>query len=274
MTKAATTFISLLLTIALIILPPPTQANNIDEGDYSINYWTDYAIYPIGCITYNNLPQIVYSMYAKSYNHCSDSPIGTYVTTVENYVGGYLDQMMANAYDEGVDYSYPDMASYVNCTYEELNGVGYYLQVGCGGGDASSSSSTGSRSGLSVNVYDDATCTNPVSIDTSSYGLPNDMTLNYKKCTPCVIWMDKNDDEIDDGYYENKQKNAPLCNAAWDYKEVCDGKCQAKARESKVREGWNKADKVLLTVLSLFGESSQTSCIFITRNKIRSSIHS
>jgi len=168
-------------------------------------------------------------------------------------VGGYLDQMMANAYDEGVDYSYPDMASYVNCTYEELNGVGYYLQVGCGGGDASSSSSTGSRSGLSVNVYDDATCTNPVSIDTSSYGLPNDMTLNYKKCTPCVIWMDKNDDEIDDGYYENKQKNAPLCNAAWDYKEVCDGKCQAKARESKVREGWNKADKVLLTVLSLFG---------------------
>ena len=86
--------------------------------------------------------------------------------------------------------------------------------------------------------------------------------------------MDKNDDEIDDGYYENKQKNAPLCNAAWDYKEVCDGKCQAKARESKVREGWNKADKVLLTVLSLFGESSRTSCIFITRNKIRSSIHS
>lgn len=255
MIKATVTFVSLLLTIALITLPPSIQANNIDEGDYSINYWTDYAIYPIGCITYNNLQQIMYSMYAKSYNHCSDTPIGTYVTTVENYVGGYLDQMTANAYDEGVDYYYPDMASYANCTYEELNGVGYYLQVGCSGGDASSSSST-SSSGLSVNVYDDATCTNPVSIDSSTYGLPNDMTLNYKKCTPCVLWMDKNDDEIDDGYYENKQKNAPLCNAAWNYKEVCDGKCQAKARESKAREGWNKADKVLLTVLSLFGESS------------------
>ena len=240
MTRSAvtTTLLSLLLTT--------TQAGNVDNGDYSINYWTNYAIYPHGCINYNSQDQIMYSIYEKSYNHCSDAPLGTYVTSVENYVNGYLGQMEANALDEGVDYTYPDMADYVNCTYGEVNGVGYYLQVGC-------DSST--PIGLKLNAYEDTSCSSLVKLDSSSSSsLANDLSLNYKKCTPCVIWMDKNDDEIDDGYYENKQQNAPLCNAAWNYKASCDGKCQSLAREQKVREGWNKADKVLLTVLSLFGE--------------------
>ena len=221
----------------------PVRAGNVDQGDYAINYWTDYAIYPLRCVNYNGQDQIMYSMYAKSYNHCSDSPVGTYVTSVDNFVNGYLDQMAANAQDEGSDYQYPSMADYLNCTSGEVNGRGYYLQVGC---DASN------PTGLSINAYSDDSCTSRASVDTSL--LSNDLSLNYKKCMPCVIWMDKNDDEIDDQYYENKQKNAPLCNAAWNYKQACDGKCQAMAREQKVREGWNKADKVLLTVLSVFGE--------------------
>ena len=171
--------------------------------------------------------------------------MGTYVTSVDTYINGYLDQMEANAQDGGVDYYAPAMADYVNCTYGEVNGVGYYLQVGC---------NAQNPLGLSLNVYDDEYCTNPVSSVDASSSIANDLSLNYKKCTPCVMWMDKNDDETDDGYYEKKQKNAPLCNAAWSYKSVCNGKCQAMAREQKVREGWNKADKVLLTVLSLFGE--------------------
>ncbi|KAL3765975.1 hypothetical protein ACHAWO_002967 [Cyclotella atomus] len=241
MTRIATAILSALLTTAI---PTTVQAGNVDNGDYAINYWTNYAIYPLRCVNYNSQDQIMFSMYEKSYNHCSDSPMGTYVTSVENYINGYIQQMEANAMDGGSEYTYPDMADYVNCTYGEINGAGYYMQVGC---------NPNSPVGLSVNVYSDEACSSPVSssIDTSS--VPNDLSLNYKKCTPCVIWMDKNDDEIDDGYYENKQQNAPLCNAAWNYKAICDGKCQAMAREQKVREGWNKADKVLLTVLSLFG---------------------
>jgi hypothetical protein len=229
--------------LSLLLLAQPTHAANVDAGDYVINYWTNYAIYPIKCVNYQNAHQIMYSIYEKSYNHCADTPMGTYVTEVQNFVNGYLEQMEANAADSGEEYTYPDAADYVNCTYAQVNNKGYYLQLGC---------NAKSPSGMAVNVFNDASCTSPVSIDTSS--LPNDLYLNYKKCTPCVIWMDKNDDEIDDGYYENKQKNAPLCNAAWSYKQTCDGKCQAMAREQKVREGWNKADKVLLTVLSLFGE--------------------
>ncbi|KAL7510675.1 hypothetical protein ACHAXN_007541 [Cyclotella atomus] len=211
MTRIATAILSALLTTAI---PTTVQAGNVDNGDYAINYWTNYAIYPLRCVNYNSQDQIMFSMYEKSYNHCSDSPMGTYVTSVENYINGYIQQMEANAMDGGSEYTYPDMADYVNCTYGEINGAGYYMQVGC---------NPNSPVGLSVNVYSDEACSSP------------------------------NDDEIDDGYYENKQQNAPLCNAAWNYKAICDGKCQAMAREQKVREGWNKADKVLLTVLSLFG---------------------
>jgi len=77
--------------------------------------------------------------------------------------------------------------------------------------------------------------------------------LTFQKCTPCVLWMDKNDDEVDDQYYVNKQTNAPLCSAMWAYKSDCNGKCQLMGKESVQREGWNKADKVLLSILSLFG---------------------
>ena len=239
MTKISTTLLS-------IIIPTTIQAaQNVDTGDYAINYWTDYAIYPIRCVNYNNKDQIIYSMYEKSYNHCSDSPMGTYVTSIQNFVNGHLEQMEANAQDAGEDYEYPTMTDYINCTYGKLNGQGYYLQLGCN--DANDN-------GLGVNVYEDAYCTKAVSVSDASSYLPSDLSLNYKKCMPCVVWMDKNDDEIDDGYYENKQKNAPLCDVAWSYKQTCNGKCQALARELKVREGWNKADKVLLTVLSFFGE--------------------
>ena len=82
-------------------------------------------------------------------------------------------------------------------------------------------------------------------------------SVSFNTCTHCVHWMDKNDDEIDDQYYVNKQTNAPLCSAMWAYKEECNGKCQLMGKESVEREGWNKADKVLLSILSLFGESPQ-----------------
>ena len=53
----------------------------------------------------------------------------------------------------------------------------------------------------------------------------------------------------------NKQTNAPLCSAMWEYRETCNGKCQMTG--SNIiggKEGWNKADKVLLSILSLFGK--------------------
>ena len=67
------------------------------------------------------------------------------------------------------------------------------------------------------------------------------------------MWVDKNDDEIDDMFYENRQTNAPLCSTAWNYKQTCNKKCQKIGVEAKEKEGWNTPDKILLAILAIFG---------------------
>ena len=189
----------------------------------------------------------MYAMYEQSSNHCTDTPIGTYVTSATNFANAYLEQAADNAADAGQDdYVYPDAAAYLECTATQINGVDYYLQLGC---------SDESTQALAVNIYTDAQCTER-SVAEDGYDDSNiqvDFSVSFGKCTPCVIWMDKNDDEIDDQYYVNKQTNAPLCSAMWSYKEECNGKCQLTGKETAESEGWNKADKVLLSILSLFG---------------------
>jgi len=67
------------------------------------------------------------------------------------------------------------------------------------------------------------------------------------------MWVDKNDDEIDDMFYENRKTNAPLCSTAWNYKQECDRKCLRTGLEAKAKDGWNTPDKVLLAILAVFG---------------------
>lgn len=227
-------------------------ANNNAENPYaedgSILYWTDFAIFPKRCVNWNGVDQIKFEMYEKSYKHCSDSPMGTYMTPVSTFVNAYLNQLVNNAADEGdEEYEVPEVAAaYAQCGMgPKLNGVQYYYQVGCADNNPLA---------LAINIYEDADCSTPSELNGyDDSNLEVDITLPFQKCTPCVIWMDKNDDEVDDRYYLNKQTNAPLCSNVWEYKEECNGKCQVKTRYS-VREGWNKADKVLLTILSFFGE--------------------
>ena len=223
-----------------------------NDDDANIQYWTDYAIYPKRCITYNSADQIMYAMYEKYSNHCSDTPLGTYVATVPTFVNAYLQQLADNAADSGEyadgDFQYPNMANYVDCTsYTDVNGDQYYVQLGCNDDDFSQ---------LAVNIYTDNTCTTPSAVDGyDDSNIQLDTTITMEKCTPCVIWSDKNDDEIDDQYYFNKQTNAPLCSAMWEYREECGTKCQMMGKSvASMSEGWNRADKILLSILSLFGE--------------------
>jgi hypothetical protein len=67
------------------------------------------------------------------------------------------------------------------------------------------------------------------------------------------MWVDKNDDEIDDMFYENRQTEAPLCSTAWNYKQTCNRKCQRTGLEPREKDGWSTPDKILLGVLSIFG---------------------
>jgi len=230
-------------------------ANYFDDGysaanpyaeDGSILYWTDFAIFPKRCVNWEGIDQVKFDMYEKSYKHCSDTPMGTYLVPVSIFVNAYLNQLTNNAADSGVDYEVPEVAAaYAQCGMgPKINGYQYYYQVGC---------SDSNPLALAVNIYEDDTCT--TLSDKDGYNDANlqiDITLPFQKCTPCVIWMDKNDDEVDDQYYVNKQTYAPLCMNAWRYKEDCNGSCKRKTAYAE-REGWNKADQVLLTILSLFG---------------------
>lgn len=230
------------ITIALLTI---TSTITTAYAEDAIQYWTDYAIYPKRCVNYNNNDQVMYSMFEQSSNHCTDTPIGTYIASVPTFANAYLEQLADNAADAGEEYEYPAMATYLTCTYKQINGADYYLQLGCNDEDTSQ---------LAVNIYTDAQCTTPSSINGyDDANLAMDFSIRFNKCTPCVIWMDKNDDEIDDQYYVNKQTNAPLCSAMWDYKEDCNGQCQLMGKEVEGRDGWNRADKVLLSILSLFG---------------------
>lgn len=225
------------------------DASNPYAADGSILYWTNFAIFPKRCVHWNDIDQIKFDMYEKSANHCSDKAMGTYMTPVSTFVNAYLNQLVANAQDEGdEDFVVPEYAaSYAQCAQGPvINGVQHYLQVGC---------SDTNPLALAVNIYEDDQCTTSISSSSTNNdaNIEIDITLPFQKCTPCVIWMDKNDDEVDDQYYVNKQLNAPLCSTAWEYKEDCNGRCQKKTQYT-VREGWNKADQVLLTILSLFGE--------------------
>jgi hypothetical protein len=67
------------------------------------------------------------------------------------------------------------------------------------------------------------------------------------------MWVDKNDDQIDDMFYENRQTNAPLCSTAWNYKQTCNRKCQRSGLEPREKDGWSTPDKILLAILAIFG---------------------
>lgn len=118
------------------------------RAEDAIEYWTNYAIYPIRCANYNGNDQIMYAMFEQSSNHCTDTPMGTYTSSVPTFAYAYMEQAADNAADAGQDdYAYPDTADYLECTNRQIDGVDYYLQLGCNDMDSSL---------LAVNIYDDA----------------------------------------------------------------------------------------------------------------------
>lgn len=218
------------------------------KGDYTgddlITYWTEYAIQAKKCITYNNKDMMVFSMYEKYYNHCKDKPIGTYMVDVPTFITALVEQKDLNAADlDTDDYESPDV-TYVNCyPLETDNGV-YYVQLGCTDGNSQS---------LSVNVYKDNTCETP---DKNEHGIDDtnidvsSLQPSFKSCHQCVYFVDKNEDDVDDQYFDNRMTSAPLCSTSWENKQVCNGKCK---RLGNAESGWNSTDQILMTFLSLFG---------------------
>jgi hypothetical protein len=93
---------------------------------------------------------IVWSIFAKGYNQCSDDPMGTYITPVPTFVNAYLEQVEEQESDKGNDdYATPDSATYTQCTQMVIQNKEYYVMLGCTDGTSQS---------ISVNIYSDNTC--------------------------------------------------------------------------------------------------------------------
>lgn len=102
---------------------------------------------------------IVWQLFENGYKQCTDTPIGTYVTTVPNFLNGYMNQKAQDAEDQGQDFDYPEIAQYIACTAYEINNKNYYLQFGC---------SDETTQAVIVNIFDDNACTKPSSLDRSA----------------------------------------------------------------------------------------------------------
>ena len=93
---------------------------------------------------------IVYSVYDKAANHCTDDPVGTYTSPVPYFVDGYLQQQEQDMEDQGYEYESPDVAQYVYCVPMQIQNQILYFQLGC---------SDVSTQELAVNIYADNECT-------------------------------------------------------------------------------------------------------------------
>lgn len=225
----------------------------MNEADY-IQYFTTYALLPKRCIVYNEVDVIVYQMFKNGYKQCSDTPMGTYITNAATFVSAYLEQKELEYADTGVDdYVEPAAAGFMYCTEVEVNDQQYYAMLGC---DSNSTQKIG------VNLYYDDACTERANMEYTAAAEDDDaqqldmsgIQLPFKQCHSCVVWMDRDDDDnIDDQYYEKRQRYPPLCQQVWKQKSECDKTCQKTGLEPTAREGWNKSDKVLLGILTMFG---------------------
>lgn len=59
--------------------------------------------------------------------------------------------------------------------------------------------------------------------------------------------------EVDDGFYQKRMTDAPMCSTAWNGKSACDRKCQHIGIEKKQYEqGWNTSDQLLFGIIGIF----------------------
>lgn len=253
MMKAVLTISSLILRAALSNAEDAYYSHSYSGSD-SIKYWTEYAVLPEKCIHYKGKDVIAFSIHEKYYNHCTDRAVGHYYVDVPTFMNAYVNQLESNANDMGQEYERPEAASYTSCyPYTSSSGNVYYVQIGC---------ADGSSQKLAVNHYKDNLCTTPsknsygsddTALDVSSLSVP------FQQCTQCVNYVDKNVDDVDDAYFEQRTQNAPLCGSIWQYKSKCSGSCKRMGNASVA--GWNSSDKILLCILAAFCKYKSASCL-------------
>ena len=104
----------------------------------------------------NNKDVILFQVFENGYNHCTDDALGTYITSVPEYMLGYLAQKEQDTEDQGYEYGEPEVAQYAYCTPFEIENQMFYFQLGC---------ADDTTEKLAVNIYTDNTCTTRSTVD-------------------------------------------------------------------------------------------------------------
>ncbi|KAL7567318.1 hypothetical protein ACA910_015692 [Epithemia clementina (nom. ined.)] len=211
--------------------------------DDNIQYWTQFHLRARRCVVFKKKDVIVFELFANGDQCGGDHMVGTYYTPVPYYMQGYMDEVAQKNEDRGIDdYVEPDVAQYQYCTPKEYNGQMVYLQLGCADNTTKS---------IAVNVYKDNTCEtrapNSYGTDDANFDI-SEIQVKFKKCQACVNWVNKDDDQIDDQFYEKRQMLAPLCSTAWAYKAKCGKKCQRVGLKDEL-ERWQRPELTLLGFL-------------------------
>jgi hypothetical protein len=123
---------------------------------------------------------IVYSVYEHGYKQCTDSAIGTYISSVSNFMQGYMNQKDQDAEDQGQDFERPDASQYIYCTAYQADNKMYYLQLGC---------SEDSNQAITIRVYEDSTCTKLSSDDPVSDMDVSTIQVRHVAIGMCVCCM-------------------------------------------------------------------------------------
>jgi len=225
------------LLLGILISSLVAEDSSLAEND-SITYWTEYAVVPKQCIQSDTVDTIVFSMYDKAFHHCTDTPIGTYMVPISTFVQAYVDQQEYNREEMGTidNDKHFNPLHYIHCypfvTEHEKH---YYAQLSCTDSDTQL---------LSLQLYSDRTCETPM-LDEVAYIERDrlfdldfmDVQIPFAKCISCVIFVDTNEDDVDDLYFERKKKIAPLCSKIWRDKSVCDQRCHGQLGNTD--SAWN-----------------------------------
>lgn len=226
--------------------------------DASSMDFSDGAIYPKACISQSDGDYVVFDLFQNSnHNQCKRKSLGTYKQDLLSFVVAYAKQTeQDNENGNGNGYDIDDeVMEYLQCQQYYYNNNMFYLKLGC-------RESTGK--GFQINSYSDAYCTTK---STASYNLGIDISslrVSFETCKNCVTQSRySNSYNNNNNYYQQQGEyfayETPLCSAAYNYKNTCNGTCKRAAKRASSGsssgggfsgDGFSPVGKFFLWVLS------------------------
>jgi len=147
--------------------------NYNDEFDFS-----EYAIYPLSCITDSDGSNVVFELYGEGHNQCSKKSVGTYKTSVQYFVTAYVKQKQQEAEMSGGDYEVDEEAiGYLYCTQFVYNNNYFFVQLGC---------REGTGKGFQIHSYSDQYCTEKMESQNYNLGIDtSSIMVGFEYCKNC-----------------------------------------------------------------------------------------